>query len=109
MTSYHNRSGSMAVFEFLPGGECEEKTVVLSEAERELKQRLIGCYPTQWNTLRLFPVEIERFRPAPRYEFTQAPHAGPLFYECFPWGMTGERFRSLAREAMETLGITEPL
>ena len=30
---------------------------------------------------------------------------GRLFYENFPWGMSGERFRSLAAEAATTLGV----
>jgi len=48
---------------------------------------------------------MERFRAAPVYDFTQAPHPGKLFYENFDWGMTGERWRDLAAEALNELGM----
>jgi LmbE family N-acetylglucosaminyl deacetylase len=109
MTSYFNRHGNITPFEFLPGTGSEPVTVTLTEAERAFKERLMACYPSQQGTLQYFPVGVERFRPAPRYDFTSPPHAGTLFYECFDWGMTGERFRALAREAMDALGLEGPL
>lgn len=48
---------------------------------------------------RSFPIDVERFREAPEYDFTQPPHEGRLHYEYFDWGMTGDRWRSLASEA----------
>jgi N-acetylglucosamine malate deacetylase 2 len=105
MTSYHNGPKGIEVYDFLPCAEGQITTCVLTEAERAFKRRVLDCFPTQHQTLSLFPVEIERFRPAPRYGFTEPPHEGQLFYEYFPWGMTGERYRSLARHAMEVLGI----
>ena len=105
MTSYHNSATGIEVCDFLPGSGCEATTLVLSEAERDFKQRLFDCFPTQQRTLSLFPIAIERFRPASRYRFTQPPHEGSLFYEHFPWGMTGERFRCLAGQATAVMGI----
>jgi hypothetical protein len=67
---------------------------------------MIDCFATQRATLAQFPVGgVERLRPAPRYDFTQAPHPGRLFYEHHPWGMSGERFRRLAAEASAALGL----
>jgi LmbE family N-acetylglucosaminyl deacetylase len=106
MTSYHNGAQGIEVGEFLPGTDSAVTSLVLSEAERDFKRRLLACFPTQRQTLSYFSVVVERFRLAPRYDFTQPPHPGLLFYECFPWGMTGERFRRLAREALETLGLS---
>ena len=40
----------------------------------------------------IFPIAIERFRPAPDYDFTQPPHEGRLFYENYDWGMTSGCF-----------------
>jgi hypothetical protein len=59
--------------------------------------------------LRRFPVDEERFRAAPVYDFSQPPHAGKLLYEHFNWGMTGERWRSLAAGAAQALGTPEIL
>lgn len=109
MTFYHNCAGAMATAEFLPYSGYETTTLALSEEERGFKRRLIDCYATQWNTLCQFPIEVERFRPAPRYDFTRPPHAGQLFYECFPWGMTGAHFTNLAHVALDALGMAGAL
>lgn len=105
MTSYHNKGGVMSTFEFLPADCCEAATVVLSEERRTLKRRMVECFSTQARTLAAFPSDLERFRLAPHYDFAQAPHTGALYYELFDWGMTGERWRGLARQALDDLGM----
>jgi hypothetical protein len=35
----------------------------------------------------------------------RAPHEGKLFYECHPWGMTGQRLLALSAQAMAELGL----
>jgi LmbE family N-acetylglucosaminyl deacetylase len=107
-TSYHARDGSMETGRFL----LEEEpgfTLTLSEEMRQKKQAMLKCHATQFPMLRNFPNDVERFRPAPAYDFTAAPHAGKLFYEKFSWGMTGERWRRLAAEAMRELGLPPTL
>ena len=106
-SSYH-AAGSTAAIEtgrFLPGQEPGE-LVVLSAARRESKRRMMDCFVTQRRMLHQFPIDSERYRRAPAYDFTQPPHSGKLFYENFDWGMTGERWRHLAAEALQSLGIT---
>jgi LmbE family N-acetylglucosaminyl deacetylase len=104
MTSYHNSPSGICPGEFLENGDGV-KTVVLSEEECDLKRQMFACYPTQRDTLRLFPIGVERFRPAPRCDFTRRPHEGQLFYENFPWGMSGDRFCGLASQALKRLEI----
>jgi len=53
---------------------------------------MVSAFATQQHVLNMFSNEIERYRPAPRYHFTQSPHAGRLHYENFDWGVTGERW-----------------
>ena len=105
MASYHDRNGSIAPLEFLDNADGGgEVALPLTAAEQDLKRRLLACFTTQQGTLQYFPTGIERFRPAPAYDFTAPPHAGTLFYERFGWGgMTGERWRALAKEAVEAL------
>jgi hypothetical protein len=62
---------------------------------------MLGCFRTQSETLAPFGVDAERFRLAPAYDFAQPPHPGALFYEQFDWGMTGDRFRAIAREVLQ--------
>ena len=104
---YHQASGEEPAIEtgrFLPHQDSG-KIVVLAAADRERKTRMIACFATQLHMLRHFPVDEERFRAAPVYDFSQSPHAGKLFYEYFDWGITGERWRSRAADAAQALGI----
>ena len=105
-TSYHDVNGTMSLFEFLPCDECDVETVILSDQARALKRQMIECFVTQQKTIAPFPIELERFRRAPRYDFTQPPHSGTLFYERYDWGMVGTRWRALAREAIEKLDLS---
>ena len=107
MTSYHNRDGSLAAGAFLESTPALPVMVAqLTPDERELKQRMFACFRSQAPVLAQFPIDAERFRPAPRYNFTRAPHSGTLFYELHPWGMTGERFRAHVADALRELGLT---
>lgn len=103
--SYHDRAGAMSFFEFLPAEGCIERTILLSEQERALKRQMLDCFATQQKTIAPFPIDRECYRTSPRYDFTAPPHSGTLFYERYPWGMTGERWRLLAASAQERLGI----
>jgi LmbE family N-acetylglucosaminyl deacetylase len=103
MTSYHNLAGMMATGEFLPRLNCEVVTRELSQDERVFKHRLFACFKTQQELLQHFSVETECFRLAPQYDFSQAPHDGPLFYELSGSGITGDRWRSLAVEDLNTI------
>ncbi len=104
--SYHAGVDGMVTGRFLPyPGAGEEVVSMLNGGEREAKRARLACFASQGETLAQFGCEVEIFRPAPRYDFGRAPHAGELFYERFPWGMTGERFRALARAARGELGL----
>lgn len=109
MTAYHIKQGEICAFEFLPRSGCTVHTRWLTAEARTLKTGMIGCYQTQQETLRAFPVLLERVRPAPHYDFTSPPHAGRLFYEHFDWGVTGQQFCRLACEALDSLGFKDGL
>jgi len=101
--SYHGRDGGMQTGVFLPNHGTAEMIYTLDSEERARKQRMIDCFATQQRVLEPFQTLEERFRPAPSYDFDLPPHEGELFYEQFPWGMTGDRWRTLARTAREQL------
>jgi N-acetylglucosamine malate deacetylase 2 len=109
LTAYHNHSGAIGAGDFLPRAGFEVTSVPLSEAEQHLKRRLLNCFGSQRYTLSFFSTKTERFRRAPPYDFTRAPHPGTLYYEMFDWGMTGTRWRELACEALQALGIGDTL
>jgi N-acetylglucosamine malate deacetylase 2 len=103
MPSYHLRGGVKRVGDFLPHGDLEERTIELDATARALKARVYGCFSSQSDCLASFSTDRERFRAAPRYVFTRAPHAGPLLYERGTTGLSGSRWRQTAGKALEQL------
>jgi N-acetylglucosamine malate deacetylase 2 len=103
MTSYHQRDDKTIYSEFLNTEGCVPVTFELSPAQRTMKRQMFDCFVTQREVLQWFPIDVERFREAPGYDFTQPPHAGKLHYEYFDWGMTGDKWRRLTHEAQTVL------
>jgi LmbE family N-acetylglucosaminyl deacetylase len=104
--SYHaadHHEPVLKVGDFLPDGE-EVDTIPLSADARDRKRRMVECFASQIHMLQHWPLDVERYREAPTYDFTRPPHEGALYYEHFDWGVTGERWRLLAEEALRTLG-----
>lgn len=108
---YNNGSGGLQTGSFLHADRFPSLTLRLSPQEQANKQARLAFFASQTATLQQFRTESEFFRPAPDYNFHEPPHAGRLLYECFPWGMTGARFRALADEAERRLfdGTSDPL
>jgi LmbE family N-acetylglucosaminyl deacetylase len=80
-----------------------ETAIVLTRAEGDLKRRMVACYRTQRRTLAGFALDVERFRPAPDYDFSELPNGGRLLYEAHDWHMGAERWRRLVEHAREEL------
>ena len=96
--SYHAApAGGIRTGAFLPGPE--PLTLHLTPEEQARKRAMLAAFTTQAATLTPFGTETELFRRAPTYDFTLPPHAGTLHYERYDWGMTGQRWRTLAAEA----------
>lgn len=104
MTSYHRGRGEIEWSTFLPG-PMPIYTRPLDRRAQLLKRRLLDCHASQQAMLRLVPLDAERFRPAPAYDFTAPPHPGELLYEHFGWGPDGATWRASARAAFTALGL----
>jgi LmbE family N-acetylglucosaminyl deacetylase len=104
MAFYHQGAHGIRTGEFLDDHDAAHVTLPLSSRERELKRRLLNCFVSQAETLGYFSIDVERFRVAPWYDFTQPPHVGRLFYENFNWGVSsGAEWCALARAALSQL------
>jgi N-acetylglucosamine malate deacetylase 2 len=68
----------------------------LSAVEQDRKRRMLACFASQAEVLAPFPIEIERFRLAPSYDFSAPPHPGRLRYEEFGWALDGSAWRRAA-------------
>ena len=106
-TSYHNgapfaSSPELRTGEFLPS-DSEVRVFHLSASSAEVKRKMFARYESQQAMLRHFPIESEKFRMAPHYDFSKPPHAGALFYETQPWGIDGATWRRLAAQAEAAL------
>lgn len=105
---YHAGSGGETVWMetgcFLRGSD-EGVARELTAEEQARRRARLGCFGSQRETLAQFGVERERFRVGPAYDFSRPPHEGTLFYEAYPFGMPGERWRELARAAGAELGL----
>jgi LmbE family N-acetylglucosaminyl deacetylase len=83
-----------------------EIAVTLDAQASQLKQRMLGCFATQRHVLAMIAPDlaVERFRPAPDYDFRVPPHAGLLLYEAQDWiRCNGAQWRALAEEASRRL------
>ena len=96
MTSYHAREGRCVTGEFLDSGSLPEIRFEFSHVDRERKRQMMDAHASQRVVLENFPVDCERLRLAPQYDFSEPPHSGKLWYECMGWPMTGARWRELA-------------
>ena len=102
MTSYHARSGSCVTGKFL-NADANEIVCELSGEDCARKRRMMDEHASQRAVLEGFSIDSERFRSAPQYDFTKAPHAGRLWYECMEWPMTGAQWRALAATAIREM------
>ncbi len=96
---YHLLNSQFITGEFLPSTN-EIYTFVLSPEEQARKRRMIDCFASQRQTLAPFRTECERFRFAPKYDFTSRPHEGPLNYERFGWRVNGDIFLKQVSKAL---------
>jgi N-acetylglucosamine malate deacetylase 2 len=103
MPLYASESGGRVAQRFVPDASRPEVTLVLDEAQRRLKRKMLDAHESQRAVTTIFTVDVERFRRAPDYDFTTLPNGGDLFYDRQNWGMTGRRWEELAREALREL------
>jgi LmbE family N-acetylglucosaminyl deacetylase len=110
MTGYHGFGAAFVAGRFIDHADAG-RTVTrrLDAADQALKRRMFDCHVTQRAVLAPFALAAERFRLAPSYDFGQPPHPGQLHYERQEWGMSGERWRSLAEAALRALRFANPL
>ena len=86
-------------------GAGPELMLRLDPGRQRLKRQMIDAHRSQAETLAAFDLGTERFRAAPRYDFTQLPCAGPLLYERHGWNLTGALWIERAKAAYADLDL----
>jgi N-acetylglucosamine malate deacetylase 2 len=113
MALYHRREGRPIRGKFLArssprrGLDTRVAALRLGAADKARKQRMIDCFETQRWLLADFPLDYERLRLAPTYDFRKPPHHGVLNYETFGWDITGAQWRQRAAAALSELGLAD--
>lgn len=105
MPFYRQGSTGAAYQSFHGTTRADEVVVRLTQEQQRLKRRMIETYATQARVLAPFSVEQERFRPAPRYDFTRLPSGGRVLYEKHDRGLDGPRWIELAHAALSELRL----
>lgn len=106
---YHAGPSGVEAGCFVPGEErTAEAAYQLSGGERLQKAALLACFATQQQTLRGFPLDFERFRVTPHYDFGKLPNSGSVLYDHFPWGINSTQFCAMARQALEMQEARNP-
>lgn len=107
MPFYHADGGEPVHQRFLPAEGTVERTIRLSPELAATKRRMLDAFASQARTLAPFGADTERFRRARTPPFARPPHDGRLLYEEWGLGITGDRWRLLADEALRTLGLED--
>ena len=97
---FYRLDGDQPVLQSFAPGAAQAITILLGPEEREQKHRMMQKFVTQKSVLAPFEIDAELFRPAAFQKFSELPNGGKLLYERHDWGMTGERWLSLTRDAM---------
>jgi LmbE family N-acetylglucosaminyl deacetylase len=105
MPLYHLGLTGWTVQRFVAAAGPPELEIHLSDEQRRRKQVMLDAYVTQSQVLSMVAADVERFRPAPPYDFTVLPNEGRLLYDLHGWGMTGTRWQALAATALRELGL----
>ena len=80
----------------------------LGDGEQALKRgSRLPMHPGR--VLRRFPLDRERYREAPAYDFLATPHPWRPLYEPFVDTMTGERWRAGERRRWRAFGVSGPI
>ncbi len=108
MALYHGAGGEMTVGHFVASDDVGPPQIqcAFRGAALDRKHEMLRCFETQSDALEpFFALEYERFRPAPRYDFSAPPHFGPLLYEQQNMPIDGETWRALATRARGQLSL----
>ena len=100
---YHRSEDSGGVYQRFVEEHGEVVDHAVSGRELQAKQAMLACYKSQFDALPSFNVELERFRPQAKYEYSKRPHAGKVNYELWQWRMTAEEVSAAFAAFVPTL------
>ncbi|HVT56459.1 MAG TPA: PIG-L family deacetylase [Xanthobacteraceae bacterium] len=105
MPLYHWDGAHWRLQKFAMFPQQNATPIHLHSEEQKRKHQMLARYRTQQRVLSMFGAEQETLRPAPDYDFRALPNEGRLLYEHYDWGMRGDRWLALVRDALRELDL----
>jgi N-acetylglucosamine malate deacetylase 2 len=99
----HGDLGQIVRGKFPSAGGAPTVCLPLGPEARAQKRRMLDAFHSQLDVVAQFPLDAEMFRPAPKYDFSQPPHAGALGYDSEGFGIDPRLWRALVLVAERQL------
>lgn len=97
--SYNLHGGERVWARFEPNSDCPENTRPLLPDERARIDAALAAHASQAVVFDDWRPAVERWRAAPRYDFSRPPPGEACLYDRFGWTLTSARWRELAEAA----------
>jgi LmbE family N-acetylglucosaminyl deacetylase len=91
---YAQFDGTRIFARFVADARCPEHRRPLDDADRAQVERALRAHASQASVFGTWRPDVERWRAAPRHDFTRPPPGEAVLYDSFGWTMTGERWRA---------------
>ncbi|RZM26058.1 MAG: PIG-L family deacetylase, partial [Sphingomonas sp.] len=98
--SYHLLDDVRVWARFWPTMDCPERTRAFAGDDADRVEAALLAHASQAAVFDAWRPRVERWRAAPRYDFTRPPPPGACLYDRFGWAMTSERWRAAARDML---------
>lgn len=98
--SYHLGRNGPRFATFWPDATRRQWIARLDVRERARKARALTCFASQREMLRNFPIDVERFRRAPDYDFREPAPPPGAWYDARQWPIDSREWRRLAHRGL---------
>jgi LmbE family N-acetylglucosaminyl deacetylase len=103
--SYHLGANGARFGAFWRDPARREWIATLDVHERARKAKALECFASQRDMLRNFPLDAERFRRAPDYDFSASAPPPAAWYDAQDWPVDSRAWLQIARQALVQTGL----
>jgi len=103
--SYHLGANGARFGAFWRDAARREWIATLGVHERARKAKALECFASQRDMLRNFPLDAERFRRAPDYDFSAPAPPPAAWYDAQDWPIDSRTWLQIARQALVQAGL----
>jgi hypothetical protein len=98
---YAKADGARQFGRFVPDPASPEQVRRLSPDDHARVDAALAAHASQAHVFGDWRPEAERWRTAPRYDFTLPPPGEGALYDGFGWALTSDRWRAIAAKALQ--------